>query len=188
MNLLFRVFKLILFAAFARGRMGVLEGHVIRSRVGWTDIDGSGFVPMARLRSLTDLGLLKFALRTGIITIARQNGWAQAVQNEEIRVQGRLRWRDPIELRSRMVGWDDCYMCFVHEIWSKDRPIASSRMVARLMGAKRQRVTDKMVLDALGVSLESPPLDASFQQIIVENVARYAASRGASEHGGERPS
>lgn len=177
MNLLFRVLRIILQAAFAKGRMGVLESHIIRSRMGWTDADIQGRVSVARIRSLTDLGLLKFALRTGIITLARKHGWAQAVQNEQLVFHAALRRGDPVVLRSRMVGWDDCYMCFEHELWSRDRRIASSRMVARLMGAGRKRVTDKMVLAALGVSLESPPLDAGFRAVIAENVARYEASR-----------
>jgi hypothetical protein len=59
-------------------------------------------------------------------------------------------------------------MCFHHQFQSGGRVCAESRMIARLSGRQKAEVTAEMALEALGVSLESPPLDKNFLHIIAQ--------------------
>jgi len=76
-----------------------------------------------------------------------------------------------------MVGWNGTYMCFRHTFISKGRTIATTRMIARLKGRNRERVTADMALEALGMPMESPPLEKPFLDAIAELRAARAAAK-----------
>jgi hypothetical protein len=77
-------------------------------------------------------------------------------------------------MTTQLVGWQDCYICFRHRFHSKGKLIAESRMVARLMGRRRQKVTTQMALEAMGLDLESPELSQRYLDAIADLQARDA--------------
>jgi len=53
--------------------------------------------------------------------------------------------------------------------------VATSRMIARLKGRRKERVTADMALEALGMPMESPPLEKPFLDAIADLRAERAA-------------
>ncbi len=162
MNLFFRFLRVFLPAFFSRVRTGLLDVHTIRSAVWLGDQDPLGHMTNSRYSSFTDLGIMNYMGRTGALRAFRKRGWSPIVQYEAFKYLRMLRFPQKFELHTRLAGWQDGYMCFKHSFVSGGRVHAESLMVARLVGPKKAVVTAEMAMEALGVKLESPQLDAGF--------------------------
>ena len=73
---------------------------------------------------------------------------------------------------SRPVGWEGSYILFEHKFISKGRTVAESRMVARLVGRRKQRVTIDMVFEGYGLHMDSPEISPQFRAMLNDLEAR----------------
>lgn len=176
MNLFFRFLRVFLPAFFSSKRTGLLDVHVIRSAVWIGDQDPMGHMTNSRYSSFTDLGIMNFMGRTGTLKAFRKRGWIPIIQHESLTFHRMMKFPQKFELRTQMVGWEDCYICFRHEFHSRGKLVAESRMVARLVGRKRARVTADMALEALGQPMDSPPLGIRYKEAINDLRATAAAA------------
>jgi acyl-CoA thioesterase FadM len=166
MNLFFRFVRTMLAAMFSSRRTGLLELHMIRSKVWLGDQDPMGHMTNSRYSSFTDLGIMNYMGRTRALHTFRRRGWLPVIQYEAFFYHRMLRYPQPFEVHIRLIGWDDAYMVFRHEFISGDCVHATSLLIARLTGRKKTRVTAMMAMEALGEALESPPLDPQIYEII----------------------
>ena len=164
MNLFFRLLRIMLSAWFSKTRTHILDVHTIRSAVWLGDHDPMGHMTNSRYASFTDLGIMNFMFRTGTMKAFRAHGWVPIIQHEALTYFRSMKFPDKFELQTRMVGWDGTYMCFRHTFVSKGRTVATSR----LKGRKKERVTADMALEALGMPMESPPLEKPFLDAIAD--------------------
>ncbi len=174
MNLFFRFLRIFLPAFFSKARTGLLDMHTIRSAVWIGDHDPLGHMTNSRYASFTDLGIMNFMGRTGTLKVFRKRGWIPVIQYESLLYFRSMRFPQKFELQTQMVGWQDTYMCFRHTFISGGKTIATSRMIARLVGRGKERVTADMALEALGTPMQSPPLDKPFLDAIAELAAGRA--------------
>lgn len=172
MNLFFRFLRVFLPAFFTKVHTGLMDLHIVRSAVWLGDQDPMGHMTNSRYSSFTDLGAMHFMGRTGALKAYRKRGWIPIVQYESFHYIRMLRYPQKFDVQTRLAGWDDCFICFEHTFVSKDQVCATSRMVARLYGRKKARVTAQEAMDVLGVQLESPELDPAYHRIIEELKAR----------------
>jgi acyl-CoA thioesterase FadM len=172
MNLFFRFLRVFLPAYFARVKTGLLDVHFVRSAVWLGDQDPMGHMTNSRYSSFTDLGMMNFMGRTGALKIFRKRGWLPIVQYESFNYIRMLRYPQKFELQTRLVGWQDSFICFDHRFVFQGEARTTGRMVTRLHGKGRARITARDAMDALGVNYESPPLDDAFQRIVAELQAR----------------
>jgi len=175
MNLFFRLLRILLSAWFSKTKTHILDVHTIRSAVWIGDHDPMGHMTNSRYASFTDLGIMNFMGRTGTLKAFRARGWVPIIQHEALTYFHSMRFPQKFELQTRMVGWDGTYMCFRHTFISKGRTVATSRMIARLKGRGKERVTADMALEALGMPMESPPLDKPFLDAIADLRAERAS-------------
>ncbi|MCA8900904.1 MAG: thioesterase family protein [Hyphomonas sp.] len=168
MNLFFRLLRILIGAYFGGKRTHFLDVHTIRSSVWIGDHDILGHMTNSRYASFTDLGIMNFMGRTGTMKVFRKHGWIPLIQHESLTYFRSMSFPQKFELQTQMVGWDGTYMCFRHIFIARGRTIATSRMIARLVGRRKQRVTADMALEALGSPMPSPPLDQAFQDAIAE--------------------
>jgi acyl-CoA thioesterase FadM len=168
MNLFFRLLRIMLWAWFSKTRTHILDVHTIRTGVWIGDHDPMGHMTNSRYASITDLGIMNFMFRTGTMKTFRKRGWIPIIQYEALTYFHSMKFPQIFELQTRMVGWDGTYMCFRHTFVSKGRTVATSRMITRLRGRKRERVTADMALEALGMPMESPPLEKPFLDAIAD--------------------
>ena len=166
MNMFFRFLRVILAAYFSKTRTGLLDVHTLKSAVWLGDQDPSGHMTNSRYSSFTDLGIMNFMGRTGTLQAFRKQGWLPVFQHEALTYHKMMRFPQKFELQTRMVGWTGCYICFEHTFISKGRVVAESRVIARLTGRKKMRVTADMALEVMGQPMDSPPLNDRFLQAI----------------------
>ncbi|MEZ5953450.1 MAG: thioesterase family protein [Hyphomonas sp.] len=168
MNLFFRLLRILLASYFSKERTHFMDVHTIRSKVWIGDHDMLGHMTNSRYASFTDLGIMNFMGRSGTMRVFRKHGWVPVIQHESLTYFRSISFPQAFEVQTQMVGWDGTYMCFRHAFVSGGRTIATSRMIARLVGRKKQRVTADMALEALGQPMESPPLEQPFLEAIAE--------------------
>lgn len=174
MNLFFRFLRVFLPAFFSKVKTGLLDLHIIRSAVWLGDQDPMGHMTNSRYSSFTDLGTMNFMGRTGALKAYRKRGWATIIQYESFHYIRMLKYPQKFEVHTRLAGWEDVHICFEHTFISRGTVCATSRMVARLYGRKRAKVTAAEAMEALGLHLESPPLHPAFLRTIEDLKARDA--------------
>lgn len=178
MNLFFRFLRIFLPAFFSSKKTGMMDLHTIRSAVWIGDHDPMGHMTNSRYSSFTDLGIMNYMGRTGALKAFRKQGWFPIIQFESLTFHRMMKFPQKFELQTRLVGWQDCYFCFRHQFYSRGKLIAESRMVARLTGRRRLKVTADMVQKVLDLDLESPLLAQRYLEAIADLEAK--AETGAS--------
>lgn len=174
---LFARFMLILFAAL-RGQPArdPLEPTRIGLRVWLTDRAFARTVPLHRIRSYTDLATINSVIRIGLGRLIRQNGWMPIIQAESIRHTGALRFPQKFEVVTSIVGWQDNYVCYVHEVFAGEERVAVSSMLARIIGRKGSAVAISSIAEDLGAPEQSPTITPQFQAMIAESELGRARS------------
>ena len=160
----------ILFAAF-RGRpaRGPLDPTRIGLRVWLTDHAFARTVPLHRIRSYTDLATINSVIRIGLGRLIRRNGWLPIIQAESIRQTGALRFPQKFEVVTSIVGWQDNYVCYVHEVFAGEERVAVSRMLARIVGRQGTAVAIGAIAEELGAPDQSPDITPHFRAMIAES-------------------
>ncbi len=167
---LFARFMFILFAAL-RGQSArdPLEPTRIGLRVWVTDHAFAQSVPLHRIRSYTDLATINSVIRIGLGRLIRRNGWLPIIQAESIRQTGALRFPQKIEVVTSIVGWQDNYVCYVHEVFAGEERVAVSSMLARIIGRKGSAVAISGIAEELGAPEQSSDITPQFQSMIAES-------------------
>lgn len=174
MNLFFRFLRIFLPALFSRTRTSLMDLHIIRSAVWLGDQDPMGHMTNSRYSSFTDLAIMNYMGRTGALKAFRKRGWIPVIQYESFSYLRMLRYPQKFEVQTRLIGWGDTHLVFQHTFLSEGRVHAESTMIARLTGRKKLRVTSQMAMEALSVTLESPPLSPQTQALLEDLKARAA--------------
>lgn len=179
MNLFVR-FVFVLVAALRRqSSVGPLEASRLQLRVWFTDLSFSQFVPLHRIRSYTDLATVNSVIQIGLGRMVRQNSWMPIIQAESIRQTGDLRFAQKFEVITSIVGWQDNYVCYVHEFIAAGQRVAVSTMLARIIGRKGSPVPISSIARELGAPDLSPALDPSFRQMIFDSERGRAVGAGS---------
>lgn len=180
MNLFIR-FLFVLIAALRRqSSVGPLEASRLELRVWLTDISFSQAVPLHRIRSYTDLATVNSVIQIGLGRLVRRNGWMPVIQAESIRQTGDLRFAQKFVVVTSIVGWQDNYVCYVHEFIAAGQRVAISTMLARIIGRKGSPVPISSIARELGAPDQSPALDPCFCQMIIESERRRAVGTGST--------
>ncbi|MFT5775284.1 hypothetical protein [Hyphomonas sp.] len=178
MNLFARFMFILLAALRGQSSRDPLEPTRIGLRVWMTDHAFAPTVPLHRIRSYTDLATINSVIRIGLGRLIRRNGWLPIIQAESIRQTGALRFPQKFEVVTSIVGWQDNYVCYVHEVFAGRERVAVSSMLARIIGRKGSAVAISGIAEDLGAPEQSPEITPQFQAMIAES------ERGRS-HSGE---
>jgi acyl-CoA thioesterase FadM len=138
-------------------RLAVGETHVT-TLVCWPfDIDMWMELNNGRTLTMMDLGRVVLFERIGLTDVMRRKGWAGTIAGASIRYRRRVRMFDRLELRSRIVGWDDRFTYAEQGFW-KDGECASHGLFRMAVTSRRGLVPVADFLAEMGLSDESPPL------------------------------
>ncbi|MBF9034913.1 thioeseterase [Rhodobacterales bacterium HKCCE2091] len=121
-------------------------------------IDIDLYVELNNGRTLTlyDLGRFSLAKRTGLDRVLRQEGWGIAVAGVSIRFRRRVRVFDRLEMRTRMLGWDQRFVYIEQALWRGDT-CCSHILVRGAITDASGIVAPERVLAALGQPDAPPP-------------------------------
>lgn len=120
----------------------------LRMRVWPGDVDFYPEMNNGRQLSLMDLGRIDFAIRVGLMRIARQKGWGFVAAGASVRYRRRLRPFSRFLLRTRLVGRDDRWFYFHQQMIQNDR-VCTSALIRGGLTSKSGLVPAQQALDAM---------------------------------------
>lgn len=140
-----------------RGPLALGEVHVTDVRVWPLDIDVFRELNNGRILTLMDLGRIGMLQRLGMPARLKENGWYGTVAGSAVRYRRRVTVFQKLEIRTRILGWDDRFTYFDQGLWRNGECCAHA--VIRVAIASRDGIvpTAKAV-EAFGFPAESPAL------------------------------
>jgi len=151
-----------LYRARARARrlgpMDPFATHVSHHRIWPIDIDPWMELNNGRTLTLYDLGRFPIFERLGIIDAARKAGFFFTVAGVSVRYRARLQPFRVVEMRSRILGWDDRFTYMDQSLWLGET--CANQVLVRTAIARRGEgiVRPQEALRTMGFDFVSPSL------------------------------
>lgn len=133
------------------------EDHVT-SLIAWPwDIDAFLDLNNGRALTLFDLGRIGLFQRMGVLSTLKLHGWYGTVAGTAIRYRKRITVFQRLELRTRIVGWDDRFTYLEQAFWRGD-DCAAHAVIRTAITSGKGIVPTSEVARAMDLPDKSPPL------------------------------
>ncbi len=149
-----------------------LETHVSHHLCWPQDLDPWMELNNGRTLTLYDLGRLPLGSRTGLHRIAKARGWAMAVAGASVRYRKRVKLFDRIEMRTRLVGWDNRFVYMDQSMWVRGECTSQVLLRSAITQGQRGIVPPAELAEALGLPADSPELPGWVGDWITADAAR----------------
>jgi acyl-CoA thioesterase FadM len=140
-----------------RDRLALGETHVAYMRVRPWDIDVFLDLNNGRILTLMDLGRFGFFVRMGILKVLKEHGWYGTVAGSVVRYRRRITVFQRLELRTRVLGWDDRFTYFEQAFW-RGPDCCAHAVVRTAITTGKGIVPSVEVAKSMGYGEISPPL------------------------------
>lgn len=137
--------------------VGIGEPHVTDVRIWPWDIDVFLDLNNGRILTLMDLGRFGLFARNGLLRTLRSKGWYGTVAGSAIRYRRRITMFQRLELRTRVLGWDDKFTYFDQSFWHKGQCCAQA-VIRTAITAGQGIVPAPEVAAVMGIATPSPDL------------------------------
>jgi acyl-CoA thioesterase FadM len=127
----------------------------LRLRVWPTECDAS-YLNHAALLAMLECGRIDMMVRLGFLRLARRRGWYLPLAAVAVRFDRPARRLERIELRSRIVYWDEAAVWIEHRVWREGRCVATG-LVKNLVRQGREAVPPARILRELGRQVPPAP-------------------------------
>jgi acyl-CoA thioesterase FadM len=98
-------------------KLGLFDTHVSHHLCWPQDIDPWVELNNGRTLTLYDLGRLPLFQRNGVVEMMRKHRWGGTVAGSSVRYRRRVRMGQRVEMRSRLLGWDDRFVYVSQSLW-----------------------------------------------------------------------
>ena len=146
-----------LYLAKRAGPIGFDETHKLNLRVRPWDIDPFLDLNNGRILTLMDLGRFAFFGRLGATAMLRKNRWVGSVAGSVIRYRRRITVFQKLELRTRIIGWDDRFTYFDHSFWRGEECCAQA-VIRVVVSNKDGIVPTERLTTEMGMDPKSPEM------------------------------
>ncbi|SEN29807.1 acyl-CoA thioesterase [Palleronia pelagia] len=137
-------------------RLGLFDTHESR-HVCWPhDIDLWMELNNGRTLTLYDLGRMILFMRTGVVDVMKREKWAGTIAGASVRYRARVRMFDRIDMRTRVVGWDDRFFYIEQGMW-RGETCTSHALLRTAVTSKAGLVPMADVAKVMD-GMQSPPL------------------------------
>ena len=133
------------------------ETHVTQLICWPWDIDLWMELNNGRTLTIMDLGRVVLFRRLGVIGAMRRKRWAGTIAGASVRYRRRVRMFDRIEMKSRIVGWDDRFTYAEQSLW-KGPECCSHALLRMAITGSAGIVPSADLARELGLPESSPPL------------------------------
>ncbi|MEM6636901.1 MAG: acyl-CoA thioesterase [Pseudomonadota bacterium] len=137
--------------------LGFGDTHVTHLVCRLSDIDVFREMNNGRTLTLYDIGRFGLFKRLGVSAVMARNNWAGTVAGTSVRYRHRVRWRDRIEMRSRIAGWDDKFVYIDQSMWVGDRA-TSQQLIRTAVTDKNGLVRPAKLAETFGVEAKGPKM------------------------------
>ena len=110
-----------------------------------------------RALTLFDLGRFGLFRRMGVLSALKRNGWYGTVAGTAIRYRRRITVFQKLELRTRIVGWDDRFT-YIEQSFCRGDDCAVHAIIRTAITSGRGIVPSSEVARAFGLPEESPDM------------------------------
>tara|TARA_B100000780_G_scaffold86356_1_gene59374 strand:+ start:119 stop:673 length:555 start_codon:yes stop_codon:yes gene_type:complete len=144
------------FINWSAAKLPALGTH-ISHHICWPwDLDVWGELNNGRALSLFDLGRYGLGQRTGVITAMRKNNWRFTVAGANVRYRHRITIFKRIEMRTRVIFWDEKFLYFEQVMLFRDGRCAIQTVCRKAVVNDKGIVACSAVLDALDHTEKAP--------------------------------
>ena len=137
--------------------IGIGEDHVTSLIVWPWDLDIFMELNNGRILTLFDIGRFGLFRRMGLLSALKSKGWYGTVAGSAIRYRKRITVFQKLELRTRVIGWDNRFTYFEQSFWRDDNCLVHA-VLRTAITSGQGIVPTAEVAPALGMPAESPPL------------------------------
>ena len=150
-----------------------VEDVYVSHHICWPwDLDFFGELNNGRTLSLFDLGRFGLAQRVGIIAALRRHKWGLTTAGANVRYRHRVRMFERIEMRSRMVFWDEKFVYIEQVMLHRDGRCANHILFRGGLVDKNGLVPTQRVAEAIGHSGVPPDCPAWVADWIASEACR----------------
>lgn len=147
--------------------MGIADTHISHHRCWPWDIDLWRELNNGRTLTIYDLGRIPAAKRVGLLSALRANRWGLTMAGVSVRYRRRVRTFEKIEMRTRLLGWDDRFIYLDQSMWKADGECANQALYRSAVTGKSGIVSPHDVVKAMGVT-QTPPVLPRWAQAWVD--------------------
>jgi acyl-CoA thioesterase FadM len=148
-------FLVTFLGARRRPAMEVRDISLLKFRVWPTECDAA-WLNHAALLVLMECGRVDLMVRFGFLGLARASHWYLPLATMSVRFHRPARRFERLELRSRIVDWDDEAIWIEHQVTRGGKPVAAA-LAKNLVRKGREPVKPEEILRALGKELPPRP-------------------------------
>lgn len=145
--------------------------HVSYHRCWPWDIDLWMELNNGRTLTFYDLGRIPLAKRAGLVDVLRREGWGMTMAGASVRYRARIRTFEVVEMRSRVVGWDDRFIYLEQSMW-KGQTCCNQIVYRSAVTGPAGIVPTAEVMTAMGLQGPAPVLPAWVQAWIEADAQR----------------
>src|SRR6056297_3558752 len=120
------------------------------------DIDLWRELNNGRTLTLYDLGRIPLAGRAGLIAVLKRKRWGLTVAGASVRYRRRIRVFERIEMRSRVVWWDDKFVYIEQSMWKRSGECANHILLRTAVTGKSGIVPPSQVMAEIGPEVTCP--------------------------------
>lgn len=139
------------------GALSLGDTHVSKITCMPWDIDVFMEMNNGRVLTLFDLGRFILFKRLGIMSEMKARKWTGTIAGTAIRYRRRITLFQRLELRSRVLGWDDRFTYVEQSLWRGDECCAHA-VLRTALTAGRGIIPPRECVEALGLPTASPEL------------------------------
>lgn len=161
MNLIFRLFKVMIAARFG-GALDALDASVVCLRVWPNDLDFNLHMNNGRYLTLMDLGRVDLMARSGLLKIFRRLRWMPVVAAQTITFRRSLKPFQRFELHTRVVCWDEDFV-YMEQTFMVGGRLAALALVRAAFVEAGRKLPSAEVLEAVGIRRRSPSMPSGIK-------------------------
>ncbi|MGB0507047.1 MAG: thioesterase family protein [Pikeienuella sp.] len=121
------------------------------------DIDPFGDLNNGRIVTLSDVGRVALAKRSGLLSTLKKRRWGFAMAGSTPQYRRRITMFEPLELHSRLIGRDQKFFYIEHNFYVRSQA-AANIMCRTVITSKGRLVSTDEVAQELGRTDWNPPL------------------------------
>ncbi|HKK96847.1 MAG TPA: acyl-CoA thioesterase [Marivita sp.] len=139
--------------------IGLFGTYVSHHRCWPWDIDMWMELNNGRTLTLFDLGRIPLAQKNGLLDVIRRERWGLTMAGVVVRYRRRIRTFEKIEMRSRLICWDDRFFYIEQSMWKTNGECANHAVYRSAVTDKSGIVQADRVAKALGLEgITSPEM------------------------------
>lgn len=165
MKQLFRLLKILILSRF-QSPVTALDETVVHFRVWPNDLDPYMHMNNGMYLTLLDLGRIGLMIRSGMMKLAKREGYYPVVASEAIKFRVSLLPFQKFSIVTRMIGWDDRFFYLQQRFMVGGKVAASAFIKGSVLSKKGGKISPPEMFAKMGLGPQSPPFPPMVEKFL----------------------